>query len=51
MNILQFIFFIRILDSERLGETVAKIMACSGLQGFSVMHQRFNGIGLSLIHI
>ena len=45
MNVLQGVVFVGILDAESLCEAVAEIVAGSGLQGFSVVHQGFDGVG------
>ena len=45
MYILKLIIFIGILDTERFCESVAEVMAGTGLQCLSVMHQRLNRIG------
>ena len=45
VDIGQLIVFVRELDTEGLGKAIAKIMAGGGLQGFAVMHHRFDGIG------
>ena len=45
MYILKLIIFIGILDTERFCESVAKVVAGTGLQCLSVMHQRLNRIG------
>ena len=44
MYILKFIFFICILDAECSCKSIAKVMACTGLKSFSIMHQGFNCI-------
>ena len=44
MYILQFVFFIRVLNTEGFRKTVPKVMAGTGLQRLSVMHQRLDGI-------
>ena len=46
MYILKLIIFIGILDTERLCESVAEVMAGTGLQCFSVMHQCFYCISI-----
>ena len=45
MYILKFVLSVCILDAESAGKAVAEVVACSGLKRFSVMHQRFDGIG------
>ena len=42
MYILKFVLFICILDAECSGKSVTKVMACTGLKSFSIMHQRFD---------
>ena len=44
MNILEFIILRSILNIECSGKTVTEIMAGTGLQRFTVMHQCFDGI-------
>ena len=41
---LKLVVLIHILDSERIRESASEEMAGCRLQGFSVMHQRFNGV-------
>ena len=45
MHILQLILFIRILDLKSSGKSVPEVVAGSGLERLSVMHQGFDGIG------
>ena len=45
MNIFQFVVFGCVLDVKCSRKTVTEVMAGTGLQCLSVMHQSFDGIG------
>ena len=45
MYVLQFIFFIRVLDFKGFCESIAEVVARSGLQCLAVVHQRLDGVG------
>ena len=45
MHIGQFIILIGKLDAKRLRESIAEIVAGTGLQRLSIMHHGFDGIG------
>ena len=44
MNIFQCVVFICVLDSECFRKTISKVMACTGLKSFSIVHQGLDGI-------
>ena len=48
MYILKFVLFICILDAECSGKSVTKVMACTGLKGFSTHKLRHTAATLML---
>ena len=42
MNILQFVFFIGVLDAESFCKAIAEVVGCTGLQSLTIVHQGFD---------